>query len=68
MSKANENEAPKTAAAVTAAPTYTKGQLMRSKRFMAQRDLLNTLLEDNKRYTMAEVEAAMDKYLKGRVR
>lgn len=46
---------------------YTKEQLIRSARYMKRRDLLSALLEDGERYTFNEVDAMLDKYMKGKV-
>lgn len=43
-------------AEVKAAPTFTKKQFIKSQRFAKHRDLLNVLLEDDKEYTIEEVE------------
>jgi hypothetical protein len=48
-------------------PTFSKEQLLRASAFQDRRDLLWSLLEDGKEYTRAEVEAIIDKFLKGRV-
>lgn len=47
---------------------YTKAQLIRSKRFSNRRDLLTAVLEDDKVYSIAEAEAAAEKFLKGKVK
>ena len=41
---------------------YTKAAIVGSKKFENRRDLLNALLEDGK-YTIAEVEKALNTYL-----
>lgn len=46
---------------------YTKDQILLSEKYAKRRDLVNALLEDGKEYTIAEVEARMDKFLKGKV-
>lgn len=43
-------------AEVKAAPTFTKKQFIKSQRFAKHCDLLNVLLEDDKEYTIEEVE------------
>lgn len=50
-----------------AAPAFTKDQLAVSKRYAARRDLVSALLEDGKRYTLAEVDGLIEKFLKGKV-
>ena len=48
--------------------SYTKAQLAESEKFSAQRDCLAAVLEDDKVYTAAEAEAAVEKFLKGKVK
>ncbi len=47
---------------------FSKSQLVESKRFSGQKDLLNTILEDNKEYTLEEVVSKVEKYMKGKVK
>lgn len=47
---------------------YTKQQLLASKRFAKRRDLVGALLNDDEQYTIEQVEAAIVKFLKGKVR
>lgn len=64
MAKTNTptaNEA-KTAAA------YTKEQLAASRRYANRRDLISALLEDGKTYTLAEADALIDTFMKGKVK
>ena len=49
-------------------PTYTKEQVAASKRYANRRDLVSVLLEDGKSYTLAEVDALIDKFMKGAVK
>lgn len=51
----------------TSAATYTKEQLVASKRYANRRDLIRALLEDGKAYTLNEVDGRIEKYLKGQV-
>lgn len=53
----------------TAAPeaAFTKEQLVGSKRYANRRDLVSVLLEDGKTYTLTEVDALINKYMKGAV-
>jgi hypothetical protein len=46
---------------------FSKSQLIESKRFSDLKDLLNTILEDGKEYTLDEVVSKVDKYMKGKV-
>lgn len=56
------------AAQEAAAPTFTRDQLAASKRYATRRDLVNTLLEDGRRYTLAEVDEKIEKFKKGKVK
>lgn len=47
---------------------FSKGQLIESKRFNAHQDLLNTILDYDKQYTLEEVVSKMEKYLKDEVK
>ncbi len=47
---------------------YSKEQLIRSDRYMKRRDLLGALLKDGERYTLEEVDAKLDNYMKGKVK
>jgi hypothetical protein len=47
---------------------FSKSQLVESKRFSGQKDLLNTILGDGKEYTLEEVVSKVEKYLKGKVK
>ena len=49
------------------APTFTRDQLAASKRYATRRDLVNTLLEDDKQYTLAEVDEKIEAFKKGKV-
>ena len=67
MPNAKNTAAPETAVK-KAEPTYTKDQVAVSKRYANRRDLVNTLLEDGKAYTLAEVDALIDRFMKGAVK
>ena len=47
--------------------TYTKDQILLSDKYAKRRDLVNALLEDGREYTIAEVDARMESFLKGKV-
>lgn len=47
--------------------TYTKDQLAASKRYANRRDIISALLVDGETYTLDEVEALIDKFMKGKV-
>lgn len=46
---------------------YSKQQLVASKRYKHRVDLVNALLDENTEYSTAEVEALIEKYMKGKV-
>ena len=48
--------------------TFTKQQLLKSKKYAEKKDLLSALLVDDRSYSMAEVEEILNKFLKGKVR
>lgn len=50
------------------AASYTKDQLLRSKKYVARRDLLGALLEDGKTYTAAQVDREINQFLKRKVK
>lgn len=51
-----------------AAASFTREQLAASKRYANRRDLISTLLEDGKTYTLDEVDKLIEKFMKGKVR
>ncbi|MGJ0848314.1 hypothetical protein ACR77J_16610 [Tissierella praeacuta] len=46
---------------------FTKSQVLASKKLNYSKDLINAILEDDKAYTLEEVEIKINKYLKGEV-
>ena len=54
--------------AEVAAPVYNKAQLLASKKCANRQDILNALLDDGKTYTTAQVDALIEKYMKGQVK
>lgn len=48
--------------------TYSKEQIVKSKRFANHVDLLNATLKDNKKYTLNQVEETITNYMKGKVK
>ena len=44
---------------------YTKQAILNSKRYIKQKDLVNALLDEDKKYTLKEVDKTIRKYLKG---
>ncbi len=62
--KKQQAQAPEVAADVL---RYTKADLLNSKRFRHQRDLITALLDENKTYAIEEAEALIGRFLKGQV-
>ena len=52
----------------TTAAAYSKAQLLASRRYAAQRDLLAALLEEEETYTHDQVKRLVENYLKGEVK
>ena len=48
--------------------TFTKEKIIKFKRSSNRIDLLNALLDDNKAYTLDEVDALIDNFMKGKVK
>lgn len=46
---------------------FSKKQIVNSARFKDNIDLVNTVLEDDKEYSLEEVKELIDKYMKGKV-
>lgn len=49
-------------------PEFTKEQILSSARFNRHRDLVEALLEQEKKYTMETVDNMIEDYLKGQVK
>ncbi len=47
---------------------FTKAQIIASKKYSNRQDILNALLVDDKNYSLSEVDALIDKFMKGKVR
>lgn len=47
---------------------YAKGDILASKTYAANRDLLSVALEDGQSYSKPEIQAAIKKYRKGAVK
>lgn len=47
---------------------YTKNQIVNSKTFKANKDLLNAVLKENKSYTKKEVNEIIKNYKEGKVK
>lgn len=48
--------------------TFTKENILKFKQYRNRVDLLTVLLEENKAYTKNEVEALIEKFMKGKVK
>ena len=46
---------------------YEKSELMKSKRFLQDRDILNALLNDEDEYSVEEADDILKKWKKGKV-
>jgi hypothetical protein len=49
-------------------PKFAKVDLVNSKRFRDERDIVSALLKDDVKYTVFEVEAMITEYMKGKVK
>lgn len=47
---------------------FTKGELLKSSRYSNQRDVLNAVLDNDKRYLFTEVDKLIEKFMKGEVK
>ena len=47
--------------------TYSKEQIVKSRRFANYVDLLNATLKDDKKYTLSQVQNTIINYMKGKV-
>ncbi len=56
-----------TTAAGAATMTFQKSGILASKKYANRRDILSVLLEDNKDYTLEEVDTLLEKFMKGKV-
>lgn len=50
------------------AAAFSKAQLLTSQKYAHRRDLIGALLEDDKVYTLHEVDALIEKFMKGKVK
>ena len=65
--KNNPAETPEVTAALAPEPlkveaTFTKAQLIGSKHFQHRRDVIRAVLDDDKRYTIKQAQAAIDEF------
>lgn len=49
-------------------PKFSKEQLLKSTKYHEKRDALSTILDADKQYTHAEVDATLQKFYKGGVK
>lgn len=47
---------------VAKAPTYSKAQLLSFKKYRYTKDILNAILSEDKQYSIAEVDDAIQKF------
>jgi hypothetical protein len=47
--------------------TFSKAQIIRQEQYKERRDLLTALLKDDTAYTHADVQALIDRFMKGKV-
>lgn len=47
---------------------FRKEQLLHAERYRSKKDLVNALLEDNREYSLTEVDAVIEKFMKGKVK
>lgn len=47
---------------------FSKEQLLASERFRERRDIVDALLDNGRQYTVKDVEEAIGRYMKGRVK
>lgn len=52
----------------TKSDKFTKEQLLISSKFKHNRDLISVLLENDKKYSIDDVEKLIEKYMKGSVK
>ncbi|MGG0663408.1 hypothetical protein ABE042_04790 [Viridibacillus arvi] len=49
-------------------PTFSKQQLVKSRKYAMHRDVISALLNDEEQYTFAEVDKKINVFLKGEVK
>ena len=47
---------------------FKKQELLQAECYPGKRDLVSALLEDDREYSLSEVDAAIEKFMKGKVR
>lgn len=49
-------------------PKFSKSQLVKCDKYKNRRDLVDALLDDNKKYTMKQVDTMIENFMKGKVK
>ena len=49
-------------------PVFSKESLLNSKKYMFQKDLLNILLDEDKEYTLEEVDKKINEFKTGKIK
>lgn len=62
----NKNEKKHETVPVSAA-TFSKEQLLKSKKYADRRDALSVLLSDDKMYTLSDADKILTEFMKGKV-
>lgn len=62
LATSKKNETP--AKAPGAVQTYQKAHILTFKKYAKRRDLLTALLEDNREYTMEQVDSLLENWMK----
>ena len=47
---------------------YKKQELLKAERYRERKDLVGALLKDGREYSLEEVDAVIDKFMKGKVK
>ncbi|MEQ2424371.1 hypothetical protein [Enterocloster hominis (ex Hitch et al. 2024)] len=48
--------------------TFSKQELLQAECYRGKKDLVSALLEDGRKYSLKEVDAVIEKFMKGKVR
>jgi len=47
---------------------FSKEQLLKSQKYKDERDLINALLKEDKKYSLSDVDKLIDEFMKGKVK
>lgn len=47
---------------------FSKEQLLKSQKYKNERDLINALLKEDKKYSLSDVDKIIDDFMKGKVK